>query len=98
MKKYEKLPVIVEAIRVDKALFPEIRKFLGDSFIAAVYLDENNKPIPEITDKFGLIIETLEGEILATEEDFILKGVRNEFYPCKADIFYETYKYVGEVE
>lgn len=37
-------------------------------------------------------INTLEGEMHANLGDFIIKGVQGEFYPCKEDIFYQTYE------
>jgi len=39
-------------------------------------------------------IETLEGDHLARNGDFIIKGVNGEFYPCKPDIFEKTYEAV----
>jgi len=39
----------------------------------------------------GLKIFTLEGCHMATIGDLIIKGVQGEFYPCKPDIFAETY-------
>ncbi len=45
----------------------------------------------EQTDE-GLIIHTLEGDHLANYGDWIIKGVKDEFYPCKPDIFNETYE------
>ena len=36
-------------------------------------------------------IETLEGTMKANKGDFIIRGVKGELYPCKPDIFYETY-------
>lgn len=39
----------------------------------------------------GCEIETLEGTHLANYGDWIIKGVKGEFYPCKPDIFEETY-------
>ena len=39
----------------------------------------------------GLIIKTLEGEHKASIGDMIIKGVAGEFYPCKPDIFHQTY-------
>jgi hypothetical protein len=38
------------------------------------------------------IIETLEGNHLATKGDWIIKGVHGEFYPCKPDVFEKTYE------
>ena len=42
----------------------------------------------------GLVIKTLEGEHLANIGDYIIRGVHGEFYPCKPDIFRETYEKV----
>ena len=39
----------------------------------------------------GCIIETLEGAMTANYGDYIIKGVKGEFYPCKPDIFALTY-------
>ena len=39
-------------------------------------------------------IETLEGTMKANKGDFIIRGVKGELYPCKEDIFYETYEKV----
>jgi hypothetical protein len=44
-----------------------------------------------------LVIPTLEGDMEAVPGDYVIKGVRNEFYPCKADIFHETYEKVDRV-
>lgn len=43
-----------------------------------------------------LIIETLEGTHEASMYDFIIKGVKGEFYPCKPDIFEMTYEKVKD--
>ena len=42
----------------------------------------------------GIIIHTLEGDHLGNYGDWIIKGVKGEFYPCKPDIFKETYEKV----
>lgn len=44
----------------------------------------------------GLIIHTLEGDHLANYGDWVIKGVKGEFYPIKPDIFRETYDAVEE--
>ncbi len=41
-----------------------------------------------------LRIKTLEGEMIASVGDWIIKGVANEFYPCRDDIFQKTYEKV----
>lgn len=50
----------------------------------AYYYVENHVPL--------LSIETLEGKIIANVGDYIIKGVKGEFYPCKPDIFHKTYE------
>jgi len=39
----------------------------------------------------GVVIETLEGNMLASKGDWIIKGIQGEFYPCKPDIFEQSY-------
>lgn len=45
----------------------------------------------------GILITTLEGDMRANVGDYIIKGVQDEFYPCKSDIFYATYNAIEEV-
>lgn len=40
----------------------------------------------------SVVIPTLEGDMTASEDDWIIKGVQGEFYPCKPDIFEATYE------
>jgi len=47
-----------------------------------------NRPI------YTLVIHTLEGNMTANAGDFIIKGVKGEFYPCKPDVFEQTYEEV----
>lgn len=42
------------------------------------------------------IIATLEGNHKVTEGDFIIRGIKGEFYPCKPDIFEATYEKVND--
>lgn len=43
-----------------------------------------------------LLIDTLEGRMTASSGDYVIKGVQDEFYSCKPDIFLMTYEPVGE--
>lgn len=43
-----------------------------------------------------LFIRTLEGDMKVSPKDYIIKGVKGEFYPCKPDIFEMTYEPVKE--
>lgn len=71
-------------------------------FLGCIISPENpGKPIPveQVSDTCGeqgpnyisLTIPTLEGPMLAVHGDYIIKGVKGEFYPCKPDIFAATY-------
>lgn len=89
IKKYRKKPVVIEAIQ-----------FFGmghhmDSTLDCI--DFCNGKAVYHSNK-GLVIETLEGSILATDTDYIIKGVKGEFYPCKPDIFEMTYQELEESE
>lgn len=83
-KKYKKKPVVIEAVRWTGSNFSEIKKFMGDTVIA---FNEQSLKIS---------VKTLEGVITASLNDYIIKGVAGEFYPCKPKIFEETYEEVEE--
>lgn len=55
--------------------------------------DRSNGHVLESARPF-LIIVTLEGDMRADERDWIIRGVQGEFYPCKPDIFEQTYEAV----
>ena len=85
---FRKLPVEFEAIRWTGKNMEDVAKFMGTV-----------PPPPEImeqleTGEATLNIETLEGEHIATIGDWIIRGVAGEYYPCKPDIFAQTYETV----
>jgi len=88
MKKFREKPVVIEAIHFTDEnkdmvyhTLSEIKQNITPSF---------NKDVP------CLIIPTLEGEMSANLGDWIIKGVQGEVYPCKPDIFEQTYEEVAE--
>ena len=83
MAKYKKKPVVIDAVQYTKHNKDKLIEFLGLS-------KEDNLE--------ELIISTLEGDMKASYGDYIIKGVKGEFYPCKPDIFKETYEEVEEEE
>jgi hypothetical protein len=90
MAQYRKKPVIIEAIQYNNLNREEIEKFVGKKLhqeleTETAYLAGKGSP------KFSLIIETLEGNHKAMPNDYIIKGIKGEFYPCKPDIFEATY-------
>lgn len=79
--KYRKKPVVIDAIQyigTDENKI-ELYHFMGR---LTYYVDENE----------DLVIKTLEGNMRANIGDYIIKGIHGEFYPCKPDIFEETYE------
>lgn len=82
--KYRKKPVVVDVEKWTGTIgsFNDILDFMGTVKDRGVYLS---------ADKKSLCIETLEGDMRAEIGDFIIKGVKGEFYPCKPDVFKETY-------
>ena len=90
--KYRKKPVVIEAVQWTGLNLEEIKSFVGDSLqyniVDAAW--EVGKGTPHV----NMAIKTLEGNHTCTKGDYIIKGVQGEFYPCKPDIFKETYEEV----
>ena len=76
-----KKPVVVEAVRWMGDNYVDIQDFLHGMFTSC-------------DDGRCLLIKTLEGDMKAQIGDYILRGVKGEFYPCKPDIFAKTYEIV----
>lgn len=98
--KYRKKPVIIDALQWTGTNHREMFDFLTNGNCPDEYM---TTAFPVIADNFyidtwkvpgGLVIKTLEGEHLASIGDYIIRGVHGEFYPCKPDIFKETYEEV----
>jgi len=83
IKNYRKKPVVVQAMRYT----------LEMTFQERVDLLEWGIPVLEIYADC-IIISTLEGKMKASPGDYIIKGIKGEFYPCKPDIFEVTYEEV----
>lgn len=86
--RYRKKPVVIEAIQFD-----------GSSISGDKISSWSDKKVWKNTSGFGeylgsLSINTLEGVMTASEGDYIIKGIKGEFYPCKPDIFEATYEKV----
>ena len=84
MTKFRKKPVVIEAFQVGE-LPP---KWFAESGCVILCKTDPHTPYR---------IKTLEGDMLANFGDWIVKGVKNELYPVRDDIFKETYDPVGEL-
>lgn len=95
MPKYRKKSVVVEAVRWTGSNLEEIRNFVGSDLIEdCVELFDTKRELKKML--VGIAINTLEGRMRADYGDYIIKGVKCEFYPCKPDIFEQTYEEVIE--
>lgn len=80
--KFRKKPVVIEAHQYQGNNSNEVMSVLGMTCPEHVRFTETG----------GMLIQTLEGEHIASVGDWIIKGVKGEFYPCKPDIFELTYE------
>jgi len=86
MKQFRKKPVVIHATQL---IDNEVRSLDDIPFNHCINWEVGN-------DEFGLyvIIPTLEGNMIARNNDWIIRGVSGEYYPCKPDIFELTYEKV----
>lgn len=95
IKKYVKKPIQIEAIQLKEDNIIEIFDFLDEANYKEIKSAEELEDFSQMMLKQGYIeIETLEGIMKASFGDYIIKGVKGEFYPCKPDIFQTTYEEV----
>ena len=92
--KYTKKPVIIDALRWNGKNHRWMFVILSHYEVTNEFMSTSGENFYIDHDKIegGLIIKTLEGEHLASIGDYIIKGVKGEFYPCKPDIFEQTYE------
>jgi hypothetical protein len=94
MSKFRKKPVVVEAfqIGVDR-LWPD---WFHDAVSANIIITHGLGKYA--TGPKHCEIHTLEGVMRADDGDYVIQGVKGEIYPCKPDIFEETYEPVAQLE
>lgn len=90
-KLYRKKPVVIEAVQFTRDTIAEVVAFTGGQAYDFCVRCEKGRP-----GVLQCIVPTLEGQHIATEGDYIIKGVKGEFYPCKPDIFEQTYEEVAD--
>ena len=91
VKFYRKKPMVIQALQWTGSNFSEIAAFMKcdnpDYFDAS-----SNCKFYAKGDE--LVIKTLEGDMVAPANSYIIRGVQGEYYPCKENIFLETYETV----
>jgi len=76
----------------------EAHHYDGDRVAAIRWSEEMSSPLETwlyMTEDRELMISTLEGNMHVSLGDYIICGLKGEFYPCKPDIFYRKYELVG---
>ena len=94
MARYRKKPVIIEAVQ-----FNGFNKENGQVDLnerPEWLINEFGKKIIFFDKRNTLTIKTLEGNMIANIGDWIIKGVKGEYYPCKPEIFEATYELIEQ--
>lgn len=96
VKRYRKKPVVIEAMLFD-GTDESATKIMSWAAGHGVTITHSYAALEGGSEGVhSLGIPTLEGEMLAHGGAHVIKGVANEFYPCKPDIFEATYEDVAE--
>ena len=94
MAKYRKKPIVIEAMQLTRMFADVVIDWISDN--GGIIHACNRGEFKE--DSCYIEIETLEGTMMASEGDYVIKGIKGEFYPCKQDIFEASYEKVDENE
>ena len=92
--KYLKKAIPIEAWQIDlleiqnQGVYPD---WVADAMRGPIY-----KISPDVHKKI-IKINTLEGQMIGHEGDYLIKGIKGEFYPCRKDIFEDTYEEYNEM-
>ncbi len=97
--RFTKKPVTIEAIQwTRKNLRAAITFTDGPPDTRSMHAGMAWEAYADLVARDGLKIYTLEGKMLANVGDWIIRGVKGEYYPCKPDIFEATYSPAAQVE
>ena len=88
VRRYQKRPIIVEAIFYDGTNLDEIKRWAINNLFLFDWIKECETDI----DRSTLFIKTLGGNICCEIGTYIVKGINGEFYPVQKDIFERSYE------
>lgn len=93
MSHFRKKPVVIEAVQYvgTVACVDAIQRWAGMEQTDKQH-DVWRQRVDQPTQFGPLLVHTLEGDLFAQEGDWIIRGVKGELYPCKPDIFAQTYE------
>lgn len=104
--KFVKKPIVIEAVELRWDNWSEMCEHAGVGKLSEgkpmgcyVGADGLALPAPHADPRkgngseiIGLLIPTLEGLMLARQGDYVIRGEKGELYPCKPDVFAESYE------
>ena len=97
LNKYRKKPVVIDAIQLTGRNVRQVYEWVYDCVAIKTDIDLHKwDDYVQLVIAKGMKIPTLEGKMVASIGDYIIKGIQGEFYPIKADIFEATYEVVNE--
>ena len=90
VERYQKNPIEVHAVQVTDQNLADVAQWCGGTFVSTMLPVNPPIHVKEIH------IKTLEGIMAAQPGDWVIQGVKGEFYPCRGDVFLATYTPAGE--
>lgn len=91
MPKFRKKPVVIEAVQMTKQMRNDLGPF-PDWALPFLVASRTGK----IENSEVVVVKTLEGDMTVSDNDWIIRGVKGEVYPCRPDIFEATYDRVDD--
>jgi hypothetical protein len=103
MKNYRKKPVVIQAIQWDGTEQQALEIASIENFEGKLDYKKKYEYVEGILDKStdifeGFYIDTLEGLMQVSPNDYVIKGLKGEFYPCKPEIFKLSYDSLDATE
>ena len=90
IKKYRQKPVIIEAMQLNAGKRGNLEVVINWAGARQWYVDMDNH------DECYICLSIPEGTMKAKNGDWVIRGVKGEHYPCKPDIFEQTYEEAAE--
>lgn len=92
--RFRKKPVVIEAMQIAHDPDDEMVGDLSVTTVSGWMMAHGFRDFKVHGEHrpFGIAIETLEGVMVASPGDWIIRGIQGEFYPCKPDIFADSYE------
>jgi hypothetical protein len=92
IRRFRKRPVEIEAMQWTGRNLAEMKEFAP-----SVFSPNDPEDRPEDPDITAEVYDNLHSTWVGVHDgDWVIRGIRGEFYPCRPDVFAETYEPVGE--